>query len=294
MERVLRDRRAAAVFLGPALLLYVAVLLIPIVWSVGYTFFDGSAISGFEFAGLSNYVELVQDKRFWEAFWFSTRYAVLVTAGQVLFGLLLALLYHFYLKRASAFVRTVVFFPVVLPTVAIAAIFQKLFAIAPQYGIVNALFDAVGLQSLVLPWLGRSGTAFWVLVLMDIWRAMGFYAVILYAGLVEIPGDIIEAAQLDGATGWPLAQMVIFPLLMPLIISSLIFSINGTLKVFDSVLALTGGGPGSTTTPLTLYMYRSAFTNNEYGYGSTVAVVLTIYCLIISLLAFRMARQDAA
>lgn len=292
MERVLRDRRAVAVFLGPALLLYVAVLLIPIVWSVGYTFFDGSAISGFEFVGFSNYIELARDARFWQAFWMSTRYAVLVTAGQVLFGLLLALLYHFYLKRASVLVRTIVFFPVVLPTVAIAAIFQKLFAIAPQYGIVNALFEAVGLQALVQPWLGRPGTAFWVLVLMDIWRAMGFYAVILYAGLVEIPGDVIEAAQLDGARGWPLAQLVIFPLLMPLIISSLIFSINGTLKVFDSVLALTNGGPGRATTPMTLFMYQSAFTNNEYGYGSTVAVALTIYCLVVSLLAFRFARQD--
>ncbi len=292
MERVLRDRTAAIVFLGPALVLYVVILLVPIIWSIGYTFFSGSPISGFTFVGFQNYLTLAQDRRFWEAFWLSTRYAIFVTSGQIGLGLALALFYHFYLKRSSALIRTLVFFPVVLPTVAVAAIFQKLFAIAPQYGIVNALFDLLGLHHLVQPWLGRGHTAFWVLVIMDIWRAMGFYAVILYAGLIEIPAETIEAARLDGASGWSLAQFVILPLLIPITISALIFSLNGTLKVFDSVVALTGGGPGNATTPLTLYMYRAAFTNNAYGYGSTVAVMLALYCLIVSLLAYRFARRD--
>jgi raffinose/stachyose/melibiose transport system permease protein len=294
MERVLGDRRAVLVFIGPALLLYLLVLLIPIVWSIGYTFFEGSAISGFEFAGVANYVQLVQDRDFWQALWFSTKYAALVTTGQVVFGLLLALLFHFYLKRASALVRTLLFFPVVLPTVAVASMFGKLFAIAPQYGLVNAMLDLLGLDAAIQPWLGQGNTAFWVIVIMDIWRAVGFYAVILYAGLVDIPGDILEAAQLDGATGWRLVQFVVIPLLIPILISSLIFSMNGTLKVFDSVVALTGGGPGTTTTPLTLYMFQTSFTYNQYGYGSTVAVMLALYCLLVSLLAFRLARRDVA
>ncbi len=294
MERVLRDRRAVLVFLGPAMLIYTGVLLIPIVWSLGYTLFEGSPIRGFTFNGLGNYIELMQDSRFWSALWFSTRYAVVVTTGQVIFGLLLALLFHFFLKRSSPLVRTLVFFPVVLPTVAVAAIFQKLFAIAPQYGLINAMFEFFGMGWGVQAWLGRGATAFWVICLMDIWRAMGFYAVILYAGLVDIPGDVLEAAQLDGARGWSLVQFVVLPLLLPILVSSLIFSLNGTLKVFDTVVALTNGGPGSTTTPLTLYMYRSAFQNNQYGYGSTVAVVLAIYCLLVSLVAFRLTRQETA
>jgi len=217
---------------------------------------------------------------------------LLVTTGQVFLGLVMALLFHFYLKRASAIVRTLVFFPVVLPIVAVAAIFQKLFAIAPQHGLINAILDVTGVQA--VPWLGRGATAFWVLIIMDIWQSMGFYAVLLYAGLVDIPGDILEAAGLDGATGWRLVRFMVIPLLMPILISSLIFSLNGTVKVFQSVVALTNGGPGQATTPLTLYMYRSAFQNNQYGYGSTVAVMLTLYCLLISLLAYRFARQDVA
>ena len=94
---------------------------------------------------------------------------------------------------------------------------------------------------------------------MDIWRAMGFYAVLLYAGLVDIPEEMLESARLDGASGLRLVRSIVLPLSTPVLLSSVIFSINGTLKVFDSVLALTNGGPGDATTPLTLYMYSTAF-----------------------------------
>src|SRR5262249_2572499 len=160
-------------------------------------------------------------------------------AGQVAFGLGLALLYAFYLKRSSPLVRTLVFFPVVMPTVAIAQLFVKLFEIAPQYGPVNAFFHAIGATSHVQNWLGQGSTALLVLVIMDIWRAMGFYAVLLYAGLVDIPDDLLEAGRIDGASGVRLVRHIVLPLLGPILFSSLIFSINGTLKVFDSVLALT-------------------------------------------------------
>lgn len=292
MEKVLGDRKAVLVFVGPALLLYVLVLLIPIIWSIGYTFYEGSPIGGFNFNGLGNYSTLLQDQDFRKALWFSLKYAAVVTSGQIILGLLLALLYAFYLRQASALIRTLVFFPVVLPTVAVAQMFVKFFAIAPQYGLVNAALQRIGLESLIQPWLGAGGTAFLVLVIMDIWRAMGFYAVIIYAGLVEIPGEIIESARLDGATGSSLVWFVIRPLLMPIIVSSLIFSLNGTLKVFDTVVALTDGGPGNATTPLTLYMYKTAFTFNQYGYGSTVAFMLTLLSLAATLFVFRSARQD--
>jgi len=292
MERTLRDWRAVVVFVGPAALLYTIILLIPMVWSFGYTFFKGSPIGGFTFVGVDNYLRLISDAKFLKSLWFSTQYAIVVSAGQIFFGLLLALLYVFYLKRASALVRTLVFFPVVLPTVAVAQMFVKIFEIAPQYGQVNALLDLVQLDTFIQPWLGQGRTAFWVIVIMDIWRAVGFYGILLYAGLVEISDEVIEAARLDGARGWNLLQFILLPLLTPVIISSLIFSLNGTLKVFDSVLALTGGGPGATTMPLTLYMYRTSFSLNNYGYGSTLAVMLTLECLLVTLLIFRKARRD--
>jgi raffinose/stachyose/melibiose transport system permease protein len=123
---------------------------------------------------------------------------------------------------------------------------------------------------------------------------MGFYAVLLFAGLVEIPEEIIEAARIDGARGWTLSRFVVMPLMMPIIVSSLIFSLNGTLKVFDSIIALTGGGPGTTTMPLTLYMYKVSFSYGDYGFGSTVALTLALQCVIVTLLIFWRARKDVS
>src|SRR3954468_19335648 len=178
MDAILRDRRAAFVFIAPALLVYTLVLLAPIIWSLVYTFYSGNVISGFKYVGLHNFRTLAHDHAFWTSLEFTLKYGVVLTILQVGFGLLLALMYVFYLRRGSALVRTLVFFPVVVPTVAVAQLFAKIFAIAPQYGLVNAGLDAVGLDGSVRDWLGRGGTALFVLVVMDVWRSMGFYAVL--------------------------------------------------------------------------------------------------------------------
>ena len=292
MEGILRDRRAIWLFVAPALTVYSAIILIPIFWSTGYTLFQGSPISGFKYVGFQNYSRLIHDPNFWAALRFTVEYALLVTAGEMILGLLLALSYHFYLKRASGLVRTLVFFPVVLPTVAVAQMFVKLFAIAPQNGLVNSLFQSVGLTSLVRDWLGTANGAFTVIVLMDIWRSMGFFAILLFAGLVDIPEEMIEAARIDGASGVGLVRRIVLPLMRPITVSALIFSVNGTLKVFDTVLALTGGGPGNATTPLTLLMYNTSFTYGDYGYGSTIALALAILCLLVTLTLFGASRRD--
>ncbi len=290
MHRVLGDRRAITILLGPALLVYTLIMLVPMVWSLGYSFTEGNSIEGFTGNGLDNFTRLLDDPAVHDALWFTLKYAVVVTAGQVVAGYLLALLYVFFLKKASALVRTLAFFPVVLPTVAVGLLFQKLFQVAPQPGPVNALLNALGLES--IDFFGSAGSAFWVLIIMDIWRSMGFYAVLLFAGLVDIPDEVLESARLDGASGLRLIRHIVLPLSLPVLLSSLIFSINGTLKVFDSVVALTNGGPGNGTTPLTLYMFQSSFTYSEYGYGSTIALLLTVVCLLVSLAVYRVSRRD--
>lgn len=290
MTNVLGSKRAAFALVGPALLVYTAVTLIPILWSLGYTFFTGGLISGFTFAGLTNFRTFFADAAARQALWFTLRYGVAVTIGQVAIGYLLALLYVFFLRRASGIIRTIVFFPVVLPTVAVSLLFQRLFQLAPTEGPVNWFLGLFGYGG--SDFLGHGSQAFWVLVVMDIWRAMGFYAVLLYAGLVDIPDELLESARLDGAGGWTLVRTMVLPLSLPVLLSSAIFSINGTLKVFDSVVALTHGGPGAATTPLTLYMFNTAFSYGDYGYGSTIALMLTILCLLVTLFIFRSARRD--
>ncbi|MGW1135909.1 carbohydrate ABC transporter permease [Streptomyces zhihengii] len=290
MHRVLGDRRAILILVGPALLVYTLIMLVPMLWSLGYAFTKGNAINGFTGNGLANFERLFTDDAVHEALWFTLKYAAVVTAGQVVAGYLLALLYVFFLKKASALVRTLVFFPVILPTVAVGLLFKQMFQVAPQNGPVNALLEAVGLGS--VDWFSDGGNAFWVLILMDVWRSMGFYAVLLFAGLVDIPDEVLESARLDGASGLRLIRHIVLPLSLPVLMSSLIFSINGTLKVFDSVVALTNGGPGNDTTPLTLYMFQTSFTYSDYGYGSAIALLLTVLSLVVSLVVFRVSRRD--
>ncbi|WP_375388741.1 carbohydrate ABC transporter permease [uncultured Amnibacterium sp.] len=290
MRSVFGDRRAIAILLLPALIVYVTVMLVPVLTSLGYTFFTGSPITGFTFSGLRNVGTLVTDPEIRQALLFTVGYAIVVTALQVALGYALALFYVFVLRRLSVLVRTLVFFPVILPTVAVALLFQRLFAIVPGNGVVNQLLTAIGVRP--VDFFSDGLTAFVVIVLMDLWRSIGFYGVLLYAGLLDIPDDVIESARLDGAGGFRLVRNIVLPLSLPVLLSSLIFSINGTLKVFDTVLALTNGGPGNSTTPLTLAMFNEAFSYGDYGYGSTIALLLSLLCLLVTLGVFRSARRD--
>ena len=178
MKSVLGDRKAILLLLTPALLVYSLIILVPVVWSFGLTFFTGSALEGFEFNGIDNFQKLFSDPAVWDALVFTVRYAILVTIFQVILGYGLALLYNFVLRKSSVLVRTLVFFPVVLPTVAISILYQKLFQSAPGDGLVNELLVNVGLGS--VDWLGSGETAFVVIVFMDVWRSVGFYGVLTH------------------------------------------------------------------------------------------------------------------
>ena len=290
MDTVLGDKKTILLLLGPALLIYSVVMLVPVLTSLGYTFFSGNAITGFTYVGFDNLERLIHDPQVHDSLLFTLKYAVVLTAGQVALGYGLALLYTFVLKRASSLVRTLLFFPVVLPTVAVALMFQKLFQVAPQQGPVNSFLETVGIGA--VDWFGDASHSFWIIIIMDLWRSAGFYAVLLYTGIVDIAEEILESARIDGASTFQTVRHVVLPLSLPVLLSSLIFSINGTLKVFDSIVALTNGGPGTETTPLTLYMFQTSFSYGEYGYGASIAFLLTVLCLLFTIFIFRSSRRD--
>ncbi|UFU06301.1 carbohydrate ABC transporter permease [Ruania halotolerans] len=285
MTRVFGDRKTILILLLPTLSIYVLLKVIPVAWSLGLSFFQGNTLRGFEFIGLDNFREFLGDSAALNSVWVSVGFAVIVTIAQVTFGYLLALLYVFVLRKGSAFVRTAVFFPMVLPTVAVALLFKSLIAVGENQGPVNDAINAFGGES--IEFLASTAGTMTIAVVMTLWSSMGFYAVLLYTGLLDIPEEVVESARMDGATGPRLVGYIIIPLSLPILLSSIIFSLNATLKVFDSLLALNNGGPGTTTAPLTLYMYRTAFEYAEYGYGSTIALALTLLCLVFTLVVFR-------
>ncbi|HLH83881.1 MAG TPA: sugar ABC transporter permease [Trebonia sp.] len=290
MRHILSNRRAIVAFIAPALVVYLGVIVVPAVWSLVYSFFKGTPALGFHFVGIANFRQLWTDPTVRQTLLFTIKYTVVLLTCQIVFGYLLALFYIFVLRRSSTIIRTLVFFPVVLPPVAVALLFNKLFAIAPQVGPVNSVLQLLGISP--VDWFATGTAAFVVIIVMDLWRSAGFYAVLLYAGLVDIPEDVIESARIDGAGGWRLVRHIILPLSKPIVIASVIFGLNADLKVFDSILALNNGGPGTETTPLNLYMFQTSFLYNDYGYGSTIAMLITVLCLAGTVLVFRSSRRQ--
>lgn len=289
MNSIFGDRKTIVILLGPALLLYTGLKVGPVLWSFGLSFFEGNTLRGFTFVGWDNFIAFFNDDAAIHSMWVSVGFAIFATLGQVTLGYLLALLYVFGLKRGSSVVRTIVFFPAILPTVAIALLFRSFVAVGQNQGPVNDIINFFGGESVEV--LASTMGTMVLAIVMTLWTSMGFYAVLLYAGLLDIPDEVLESARIDGANGWQLVRHIVLPLSLPILMSSIIFSLNATLKVFDSLLALNGGGPGTTTAPLTLYMYRTAFEYAEYGYGSTIAVVLTLLCLVFTLAIFRSSRK---
>ena len=245
----------------------------------------------FRFNGLKNYPELFRNQQTRDAFLVNWKYVAYVTPCQVVLGLLAALMVHFSITSGKTVARTIIFIPTVLPSVAVAQMFLKMTALVPQHGLFNAIFSALGLTNLVIPWLGRSSTAFLVLCIMDIWTAIGFYTVIIYGALVDIPEDMIEAARIDGANGFQLFWRILLPSLKTIIITCFVFSFTGTIKVFESATALTGGGPGYATTSMTMNMYSNAFTFHEYGYGSAIAIFILVQCLLVTQIINSVAKE---
>lgn len=287
MKKVLQNKKAIALFIVPALIIYSIIVILPIFWSLYYSFFDGTPGLKWKFAGFHNYALLLKDKNFRTALWVNLRYIAFTMLGQVGLGLLLALMFEFWLTKCKTIIRTLVFFPVVLPTVAVGTLFQKIYEIQPNYGLLNSVLDNIGLSKLVQPWIGQPSTALGSLCVMDVWVAMGFYSVIFYSAILDIPSDVIEAARIDGASGFSLFRFVLGPLLRPIVIVSLVFSFSGTVKMFESALALTNGGPGNATRSLSMYMYQVSFTYNKVGYGSVIALFIFLLCIAGSALIQR-------
>ncbi len=294
MKKVLQNKKAVALYVLPGLILYTCFLIVPVIWSFYYTFFNGSPGIKWEFCGFDNYARLISDKQFHQAFVVNCKYIVIVMAGQILLGLALALMFHFWLRHFKSLVRTIVFFPVVLPVVAVAQLFIKIYEIQPYYGLLNSVLKGLGLQQLVQPWIGQSSTALGSLCVMDIWTSIGFYAVIFYGALLDVSQDVVEAARIDGARSFQMLRYILLPLIRPIMIVCMVFSFTGTVKMFESALTLTGGGPSGATNSLSLYMYNTAFTYSKVGYASVIAIIVFLICVAGSFLIRHLDRDVTA
>ena len=283
MRRTLGYRVNIILFLLPALFLFIAVLIAPIVMSTYYSFFNWNGLSAPKFIAIKNYVELFTSKSisFLPALKNSLLLALFSVLIQLPFALWLALKLSKHLPGERAFI-SIYFMPVLISTVVIGQLWLKIYN--PDYGVLNVTLRAIGLESWTRSWLGDKTTALGAAFIPTLWQYVGYHMLLMYAGVKGVPRELLEAGMLDGCTEGQLNRHIIIPYIKPILRVSVIFAVTGSLKSFDLIYVLTNGGPVHATEVPSTLMLNLLFLRNRYGMGSTIAVMLILLCFVFALL----------
>ncbi|MCL2704254.1 MAG: sugar ABC transporter permease [Defluviitaleaceae bacterium] len=283
MERVMRDKKAAAIFILPAFMLFTLIIIVPVVMSIYYSTLDWNGIGRQTFIGFSNYIELLTDR---DRFLPAVYHTFIIAAASVFIQLPLALLLALILAskvKGERFFITVYFIPVILSAVVIGQLWMRIYF--PRGGLLNTLLINLGFMDPTRPtaWLGDVNTALGAVLVPILWQYVGYHMLLYYSGIKSLPPEIYEAARIDGAGFWQTAFKITIPLLKPVLQVSLTFCVVGSMKVFDLVrVMLTDGGPsGSGEVITTLMVRRMFYPSNRYGYGSAMAIILILMCVIL-------------
>lgn len=284
-----RRQRVPLWFILPGLVIYTAIVLVPSIIGASYSFTDATSGFGGEFIGLQNFVDIFSDAATLGPVWQTLIMAAGVMALQNLLGLVIALALNTQIKSRNL-LRVLFFMPFVISPLVSGYVWKYL--LAPD-GAVNELLRSVGLDSLAQPWLGDPTLALWSLIIAVVWQFMGSSMVIYLAGLQSVPPEVLEAAALDGAGGFRRFWNVVRPFLYPAITVNFTLSLISGLRLYDQIVAMTNGGPGGSTDSISTVIYRTAFQFGQFGYGSALAVVLTVLIIVLSSIQYSGLRKQA-
>jgi raffinose/stachyose/melibiose transport system permease protein len=279
-------------FAAPALLVYVAFLVYPALSSLWFSFTDWDGLSAaYNVVGLENYRNMASDPVVKQAAVNNLIWAVVTVVVPVVLGLVLAVLLNGKV-RGKPILRLIFYTPAVLPLVSVASIWGWLYN--PQYGAINAFLRSIGLDSLAQPWLGQDSTALAATMVAAIWLRVGFPMLLYLAALQSISSDLYEAATVDGASRWQQFWHITMPGLRPAHYVVIALSVIDSFKVFDLIYAMTYGGPGTATQVMGTWMYFNVFQYNQAGYGTAIAVVITVVAIAVSIPYVRSQTKEHA
>ena len=277
-------RRVAALFLAPVAILMAIYVIYPIIDTFITSTYQWNGISaGKKFIGIGNWKTLLADSSFWIAFRNNLVIMVLSICIQIPIGLALATFLDFGGKKLTVF-KVIWFIPLLMSSVAIGFLFT--YALATNGGLVSTISGWFGGGNVDL--LGNPKTALLTVIMVICWQFTPFYMVYFMAAFTNIPYDVFEAARIDGATRGQYFWKIAFPLLVPSMKSAAILSMVGSLKYFDLIYVMTGGGPGTSTELMATYMYKQSFSTFNMGYGSAVAGGLFILISMVSLITMKL------
>jgi ABC-type sugar transport system permease subunit len=282
--------RAYAFMLAPALGLFLAFILIPVLLTVVGSFFTfGLTSPSWSFAGFDNYVRAANDP----VFWLSFRNNLIIVFGSIVtqigFGTLLAAILDRGIRRGSTFFRTIIFAPMVISSVAVGLIW--LMILDPNIGPLNKIVKSIGLSPPTLGWLGDPHLAIWMFLVVAAWQYTGFMMVLVLAGLQGVPNEIYQAAALDGARGIRAFWYITLPLIRNILIVAVLITAVGAFKVFDLIYVTTRGGPANATEVFGTYIYLQAFNLGNMGYANAIAVFLLAIAVVLGLLQLKYSRR---
>jgi len=270
----------------PAFVLFFVLHTVPVLQGVFYSFTDSPGYGTWNFVGFSNYVALFSDPRVVDAYLFTFKFALVTTVLVNVIGLAIALGLNSRIKLKNT-LRGVFFIPYVLALLVIGYVFSYMFNLSlPTIG------QALGIEALSSSLLADPELAWIGIVVMTVWQGAAFTIIIYLAGLQTVPADLYEAASLDGATPWRQFWNITLPMIWGFFTINVVLALKNFLQVFDQIIAMTGGGPGTATESIGVLIYRGGFEGGEYGYQLANAVVFMIVIIAFAFFQLRVLRRE--
>ncbi|WP_169084411.1 carbohydrate ABC transporter permease [Paenibacillus sp. PL91] len=275
------------VFVGPVTIFFLLIMIIPFLLGMYYSFTDWNGVAGtVNWVGFDNFKQIfTNDADFWSSFWFTIRFTVVGVILTNLVGFFLAYLLTKKLKTRNV-LRTIFFMPNVIGGLLLGFIWQFIFVKG-----FSTVGDMTGWSFFNLPWLGDETTGFWGITMVFVWQSAGYLMVVYIASLTNVSKEVLEAAEIDGATRMQVLRSIILPLIMPAITVCLFLAISWSFKMFDLNLSLTKGGPFKSTESVALNIYAEAFQNNRYGLGTAKSLIFFIVVAVITLIQVRVTKS---
>ncbi|HLR01761.1 MAG TPA: sugar ABC transporter permease [Virgibacillus sp.] len=283
-----RNALTPYLFLLPGCIILGAFIFYPMLNAIRLSLTDYNVVADPNFVGLDNYKELFQDDLFWKTLGNSLLYLVIAVPALVIFPIFLAVLVNQKVKGIGFF-RSAYYLPVVASIVVVGVTWEWLYK---ENGLLNYALDILGIINEPVHWLSSTSTALFAIMIVTIWKGLGYYMIIYLAGLQSISPDLYEAADIDGANWWQKITRVTIPQLMPSILIVSVMSSIAAMKVFEEVFVMTKGGPLHSSETLVFYIYKEAFDKLNMGYASAAGVILFIITLGLSLLNLKFLGKD--
>ena len=291
--RISRAKRqilgTAVLFLLPALLLYLVLVIWPILYSTYLSFTNWDGVGAYKMVGLRNYIYLSGNRDFLNSAKNTMVVTVLSMLLQVPIGLTIAYLLFRTRNRIYKVYRAVYFLPVVIASTAIGTMFKII--MNNDIGVFNAFVRMIGLGNHIRPWLSDKSAVLYVVVFVQIWQFIGTYVIIFLAAMQSIDASIFESALIDGANAFQQFTLITCPLVKATIFTSLVLCFTGSMKSFDIPFIMTAGGPGTASSYLGNYMYKAVFSSGKFGRGSAVAVVIMMVSFAFTLIFNAITRE---